>query len=238
MESIKNKHFVVSGATSGIGKHLVKSLLKRGAKVSFCGRSSDKLKQLIAELSFGNEQMYYQAFDITEFSQIGGFVSSAIAQLGEIDVLVNNAGVNSARAAVNAINIEDLNWMLKVNFLAPFTFMKEAYNQSMLVQQRGLVINVMSTVCLFSNPNIAAYTASKSGFDSLAKVFRKEAREQGVKVSSIYPGGVDTPFREAEKPEYLAVNDVVEAILTLAQQSANSSIDELVIRPMIERNFS
>ena len=69
-------------------------------------------------------------------------------------------------------------------------------------------------------------------------MFRKEAREHNVKVCSIYPGGIDTPFRDAERPEYLSTEPVVNAVLTMMQQAPNSTIDELVIRPMVERNFS
>lgn len=234
---LNNKHVLVTGATSGIGKDLVFSLLERGAKVSFCGRSTDKLTALVNTLEPDTDKTYYQAFDLSDFNQIVCFTKSAIEQLGDIDILINCAGANSARAKVNEIELTDLQSMLNVNMLAPFVFMKEVYNQSMLAKKAGMIINVLSTVCLYSNEGIGAYTASKSGFDALTKVFRKEAREAGVKVCAIYPGGVDTPFRQADRPEYLATSDVVQAILLMVQQADNAAIDELVVRPMVEKNF-
>jgi short-subunit dehydrogenase len=114
--------------------------------------------------------------------------------------------------------------------------MREVY-KNMESVKRGTIINVLSTVCNFSNEGIGAYTASKASLDALAKVFRKEARLSNVKVCSIYPGGVNTSFRETTKPEYLEVESVVQAICTMILTDSNTSIDELVIRPMIEKNY-
>lgn len=237
MVSLENKHVLVTGATSGIGKELVLELLQLGAKVSFCGRSEKKLKGLTSSLAQHDNKTYSSAFDLSNFSLIPTFTEQAIEHLGPIDILINCAGANSARARVSEIELSDLQSMLDVNMLAPFVFIKQVLNQSMLPKRQGIIINVLSTVCLFSNEGIGAYTASKSGLDSLTKVLRKEVREQGIKVCSIYPGGVDTPFREAEKPDYLNASDVVAAILTMAQQSDNAVIDELIVRPMVEKNF-
>ncbi|USD42316.1 SDR family oxidoreductase [Vibrio sp. SCSIO 43135] len=238
LDYLSNKNVLVTGATSGIGKALVIKLINAGANVAFCGRSASKLDDLVSLISEKNNQLVYEAFDITEYQKVSDFIARSNTQLGGIDYLVNCAGVNSARAAVNEIELGDLEWMIKVNILAPFACMKEVFNQAMLPQGAGSIINVMSTVCLFSNQGIGAYTASKSGFDALTKVFRKEARQHGVKVCNIYPGGVDTPFREADRPEYLAADDVVSAILTMMLQSPSSCVDEFVIRPMVESNFS
>jgi len=105
-------------------------------------------------------------------------------------------------------------------------------------QCRGLVVNVLSTVCLYSNEGIGGYTASKCAFDGLAKVLRKELRADGVRVANVYPGGIDTPFRPAARPEYLAAASVAEAILGLAEADENVAPDELVLRPLVERNFA
>ncbi|MCE0494784.1 SDR family oxidoreductase [Vibrio salinus] len=238
MGKLKNRNFMVTGATSGIGKKLAKYLIKSGANVALCGRSSEKLKELVFELEEYEGNIFYQSFDISDYDRIVEFVLQAKAQIGEIEFLVNVAGVNSARAKVEAIDIADLEWMIKVNMIAPFVFMKEVYNQSMKPKGKGTIINVMSTVCQFSNEGIGAYTASKSGFDALTGVFRKEARVNGVKICGIYPGGVDSPFRESDRPDYLAIDDVVNSILYMINQSDNACIDELVVRPMVERNFT
>lgn len=238
MNNIENKSFLVTGATSGIGKQLVKTLVDAGANVAFCGRSSDKLNTVISSLTLAEQRIHSQAFDITDYEKISSFVTASIEKFGTIDCLINCAGANSARGTISEMKVEDLEWMTKVNMFAPFVFMQEVYNQTMLPRKKGNIINVMSTVSLFANAGIGAYTGSKSGFDGLTKVFRKEARDNNVKVCAIYPGGVDSPFREADRPEYLHVDDVVEAIMHIASQPDSVCTDELVVRPMVERNFA
>ncbi len=237
MKNIHNKTFLVTGATSGIGKLLTKRLMELGANIAFCGRSESKMRDLIAELPPTENTIYYDVFDATNFTQVRKFIQDAHTKLGHFDVLVNCAGANTSRGNIADLPLEDLNELVQLNMYSPFVFMQEVYNRSMKERQQGMIINVLSTVCGFSNEGIGAYTASKAGFDALTKVFRKEVRENGVKVCAIYPGGVDTPFRAAERPEYLDVESVSEAILFMANQSKISSVDELVIRPLIEKNY-
>lgn len=234
---MKNKNIIVTGATSGIGKSLTKALLNAGAHVAFCGRSEDKMSKLLLELENIKGNSYHETFDIINSNDIVQFVRKSISKIGQIDILVNCAGANSARSPVPQIEVSDLEWMLKVNLIAPFVFMKEVYNNSMLNRKKGMIINVLSTVCSFSNEGIGSYTASKAGFDSLVKVFRKEARGNNIQVCSIYPGSVDTPFRDNSNPDYLRTDTVVNAVISMMKYDENTSVDELVIRPMIEKNF-
>lgn len=237
MKQFEDKTIVLTGATSGIGKAIALKLNELGANLALCGRSEDKMAAMLAELSGDSDKVLSAIFDLSEYAKIDEFVQQTINQFGKIDILINCAGANSSRAHVNDIELEDLQSMLDVNMLAPFVFMQKVFNHSMKKQGGGLIINIMSTVCLFSNEGIGAYTASKTGFDGLMKVFRKEVRDLGVKVCGIYPGGVDTPFREAERPLYLDPQDVVEATLYVANQSEKACVDELVVRPMIEKNY-
>lgn len=236
LKSLLNKKILVTGATSGIGRCLTKQLLESGAHVAFCGRSEDKMEKLISELS-PDDTYYFESFDISNEANIIKFVENASKALGEFDLLVNCAGVNSSRAQVSDLKTFDLEWMLKINMIAPFIFMREVC-KSMKKKKAGLIINVLSTVCNFSNEGIGAYTASKAGFDALVKVFRKEVRNSNIRVCSIYPGGVDTPFRAEARPTYLNVEDVVRAIMSMMQFDDHASVDELIIRPTVEKNYS
>ncbi|MGY2573443.1 SDR family oxidoreductase [Vibrio sp. C8] len=237
MLGVKNKNFIVTGATSGIGRLLTKRLVELGANVAFCGRSESKLSELVSEIISCDSQTYFQSFDATNLELINQFVADASEKLGGIDVLVNCAGANTSRSAIADLSVDDLMGLVQLNMMSPFVFMKEVYNVSMKHRGQGIVINVLSTVCGFSNEGNGAYTASKAGIDALTKVFRKEVRERGVKVCAIYPGGVDTPFRSVERPEYLDPEQVVDAILFMASQDGISSVDELVIRPLVEKNY-
>lgn len=236
-EYLANKKILVTGATSGIGKCLTLKLIEYGAQVAWCGRNENKATELILEIKNKRSNYFYKTFDVSKEGAIVNFVEEAHDKLGEIDILVNCAGVNSSKDLVSNIKSYDLEWMLKINLVAPFIFMREVYKR-MSIDSPGMFINVLSTVCNFSNEETGSYTASKAGFDALVKVFRKEVREHNKKVCSIYPGGVDTPFREASKPQYLRPETVADAIISMLHYDSNTSIDELVVRPLIEKNYS
>jgi short-subunit dehydrogenase len=233
----ENKCVIVTGGTSGLGRNLVLKLVNMGAKVAFCGRSKEKMDDVLNELKAEERNnIFYDTFEITEEDKISSFVKNAEEKLGTIDVLINCAGANTARALVEDIEIKDIDLMLKVNMIAPLIFIKECYKY-MKVKKEGLVVNILSTCCLFSNEGIAAYTASKSGLDSLTKVFRKEARKNNVRVCSVYPGGINTTFRAQEREEYLSADKTADAILKSLDIDSDVALDEIVLRPFVETNY-
>ncbi|MFS1703831.1 SDR family oxidoreductase [Alteromonas sp. AMM-1] len=230
-----NKHLLLTGASSGIGRELAVLAAEQGYRLSLCGRSADKLNSTLALLNT-TDNVHSQAFCVTDESARTVFFHNAIAANGAVDVLINCAGLNNVRLKADVTPIEQLDWLMKVNCYAPIECIK-AVLPGMKQQGCGTIINVLSTVCLFSNPGIAAYTASKAALDAYTKVMRKELAEQHIKMLSVYPGGVDTDFREASRPEYLSAKDVADAIMTMLSSTANAHIHELVIRPEAERNY-
>lgn len=238
MNNLSGKRIIITGATSGIGRCTTLELIKRGAFVAFCGKSPEKMASLVKEVgALSTLPSYGKAFDVLNEREIKLFVDEAREKLNGIDVLINCAGLNSARAQVDSITIADLNYMLQVNLVAPLIFIQQVIGE-MKQRNEGTIINILSTVCLFSNEGIGAYTASKAGFDALVKVLRKEVRKNNIRISSIYPGGVNTPFRPQERPDYLKPEDVANAILSVLEADKNVALDELVLRPFVETNFS
>lgn len=237
MECWANKCIIVTGGTSGLGKNLVITLIKKGAKVAFCGRSKEKMEKVLNDIKIEDKnRIYYDTFEITDANKISSFVKCAEQKLGPIDVLINCAGANTARASVDEINIDDFDLMFKVNTVAPLVFIKECY-KGMKERKEGLIVNILSTCCLFSNEGLGSYTASKSALDGLTKVLRKEARKNNIRVCSVYPGGINTPFRPQEKKEYLSPDSTAEAILKALDIDNSIALDEIVLRPFIESNY-
>lgn len=227
-------HILITGASSGIGQALSILLSKDGHTLSLCGRSEQKLATTLAQLE--QPAAFHDSFCISDFKAVTDFCETAVNQVGSIDILINCAGLNSARGAGHELPIKELDWMMKINCYAPIQFMQSLL-PDMIEQKQGFIINVMSTTCLFSNPGIAGYSASKAAFDSYTKIMRKELRASNIKMSSVYPGGVDTEFREASRPQYLAPYDVAVAIKHIIDMPANIQPHELVIRPQCEENF-
>ena len=234
MQNLKDKVMLITGATSGIGRALALQANELGAKLILCGRSEDKMQKLLLDL--GSESVYAKTFDITQEDQTIAFIQAGVKYFGKIDILVNNAGANSAKAKVADIKTSDYEYMIRLNQIAPFIVMREVF-KNMRQRQEGRIVNILSTVCLYSNPGIGSYTGSKDGFDGMTKVFRKEAAEEGVVVSAVYPGGVDTDFRELEREDYLTAYTVAEAIINLLQMNPEAAMHELVLRPHVEKNF-
>jgi NAD(P)-dependent dehydrogenase (short-subunit alcohol dehydrogenase family) len=237
VKTISDQVVLLTGATSGIGRDLALLLKDEGARLALCGRSGEKMADLLNELGGPSEMtLFHRTFCLSSEAEIVRFVADADGHLGPVDVLINCAGINSARGTVAEISISDLDWMLAINLRAPLIFMRECFKR-MRERRSGHVVNVLSTVCLFSNEGIGAYTASKAGLDALTKVFRKEARDYGVRVTSVYPGGVNTTFRAQRREDYMTPRSVAEAIVGTLKLEGDAAVHEIVLRPLAESNF-
>jgi short-subunit dehydrogenase len=238
MNPFQNKNILLTGATSGIGKCMLISLLNEGANVSFCGRSQQKMDELLIELKpFNKSQLYYEVFDLINTDRLYSFINNTYNAFKTIDILINCAGLNSAKGEVVDIKLSDLDYMMSINFRAPFILMQEI-GKRMKEAKKGMVVNILSSVCLFNNETMASYTASKAAMNAASKIFNKEMREHNVRTVSVYPGGVDTEFRANKRSDYLPAQEVVDILLANLKAAHTASLDELVFRPMVEKNFN
>jgi NADP-dependent 3-hydroxy acid dehydrogenase YdfG len=101
----------------------------------------------------------------------------------------------------------------------------------------GHIVNILSTVCHFSVENMGVYTAAKKGLQGLTDVFRKEARPFNIRVTSIYPGGVDTEFRKVPRHDYMKPESVAEAVYSCLTFPEDLVVHHMTFRPMVETNF-
>lgn len=237
MNLLTDRVILLTGASSGIGRCLALQLAEQGARLALCGRSEEKLQGVVSELeSAGRPPALSRPFCLSSEEAILQFVADTQALLGPVDILINCAGANTSRAPVAELETADLDWMMAVNFRAAFLFLREVFRQ-MQPRGKGHIVNVVSTVALFGNPGLGGYTASKWALEGLTKVFRKEAKASGIKVTSVHPGGTDTPFRPAERPEYMSPESVARAILSVLTLPDDAVVHDLVLRPPVEDNF-
>ncbi|MDA3892235.1 MAG: SDR family NAD(P)-dependent oxidoreductase [Salinivirgaceae bacterium] len=238
MISFKNKNVLLTGATSGIGKCLLKDLLEEGANVSFCGRSAQKMDNLHKEIaSIASGEVYSEVFDMADVENLYSYIKNTFEQFKTIDLLINCAGLNSAKDDVLDLKHSDLDYMMAINFKAPLILMQEVGKQ-MKKDKQGTIVNILSSVCLFNNERMASYTASKVAMDAASKIMNKEMREHNVRVVGVYPGGVDTSFRTMDRPDYLPVQEVSDIIMANLKAAKTAALDEIVFRPMVEKNFN
>ena len=226
------KTVMITGATDGIGKALA-MLLSRDYNLALCGRSEGKMEQLLREL--GDCHVYAECFNITDAEKRRGFCERVKQEFGTVDVLVNSAGANTKKDKIVNINLDDLRYMFEVNCVSALGMIQEVY-PLMAEKKRGLLVNVLTSCCLFHNPMTGSYTASKNAMEGISKILTKEARLDNIGVCNVYPGGVNTNFRAAANPSYLKPETIAKMIRSCIENE-DGCVHDIVIRPFIEENM-
>ena len=226
------KTVIITGATDGIGKSLA-ILLSKEYNLALCGRNKDKMKQLIQEL--GECHVYTECFDITDGEKRHNFCEHVKKEFDTVDVLINNAGANTKKDKVVDINLEDLRYMFELNCVSAVGMIQEVY-PLMAERKCGLIVNILSSCCLFNNPTIGSYSAVKDAMEGISKILTKEAKADNIGVCSVYPGGVDTNFRAVENHSYLKPETVAKMIKQCIEIE-EGCVHDIVIRPFIEDNL-
>lgn len=226
------KTVIITGATDGIGRALAR-LLSAAYNLALCGKSEDKMRQLLQEL--GSCNVYAECFDITDGEKRNSFCEHVKQKFGTVDVLVNNAGANTKKNKITDIDLEDLRYMFELNCVSSLGMIQEIY-PLMAVQKRGLFVNVLSTCCLFHNPMTGSYTATKNAMEGISKILTKEVKADNIGVCNVYPGGVDTNFRATANPNYLRPETIAKMIKNCIELE-DGCVHDIVVRPFIEDNL-
>lgn len=230
------KSVCITGATDGLGKALALELSqKSNYELILCGRNAEKMKILLDELPEGSV-IYHSCFDLLNDSEINQFTQD-LKQRGIIpDILINNAGANVKKASVTELDLDDLRTMLQLNCLSHVALI-QAFYAGMKNKGSGHIINVLSSTCLYSNETMAGYTASKSAMQAISKILLKEARPDHIKVTSVYPGGIDTNFRVTPNHSYMKPQTVAKAIVDCIELPEDAVMHDIILRPFSETNF-
>ena len=227
------KIVLITGATDGIGKALALALAKEYNLV-LCGRSEEKMRTLLQEV--GESCVYHACFDITDDNKRHEFCEDVKEKVGRVDILVNNAGANTKKDRVTDIDLDDLRYMFELNCVSSLGMIQEIY--PLIKQQKnGIIVNVLSTCCLFNSPMVGSYTAVKRAMEGISKILLKEIKAEGIGVCNVYPGGTDTNFRELERPDYLRPETIAKMIKACIENE-DGCVHEIVIRPQVEDNFA
>lgn len=198
MNHFKDKHVVITGGSSGLGRELALQLLEKGAKVAIVARSPQPLKALQEAYP---SLLTFQA-DISDKEAIHPLAAAIQSRLGDVDLLINGAsslGPTPLRYLVDT-ECEDLEAVLQTNVIGPFRLTK-ALLPGMLLKQAGLVVNISSDAAINAYPTWGSYSVSKAALDHLSRLFDAELKPQGVRFLAVDPGDMDTPLHRAAVPD-------------------------------------
>jgi len=222
---------LITGATRGIGLEIAKQLGAAGFKVFLTGRDAKALASAADEL-----RCEAAVADLSDAAAVISLYETARKALGRIDVLVNNAGFNRSKDPVLKVTAEDLDASYAVNVRAPILLAREALRE-MGQRGSGHIVNVISSIVHVRTENYSVYSTMKHALHGFTGSLIKEARAVGVKVTAVYPGGVDTTFRANRRADYMRPESAARMIVQCILAPDDVVVHELTYRPMVETNF-
>lgn len=228
---MNDKVAIITGATGGIGRAIAPLLSDRGAKLVLASRSGEALDAMAAELG---DDVLSVPTDVTQPEQVNALVEKAIAAFGQVDILLNCAGVGILKQA-GQLSPTDLDTMLDVNLKGSF-YASQAASTAMRERKSGHIVNFPGTLGKYPMAMAAGYCASKFGVVGFTKCMADELKRFGVKFTLCHFGGVNTPFWDAialkvQRDKMLQPDTVAEALLYALNAPAGAVPNEIVLQP-------
>ena len=210
---------LVTGASSGIGAALAVALAREGATVGMCARREDRLAEVYEQVRTHAPDSRMWVFDVGDLDAIPGFVARVEAELGGIDLLVNNAGVPKRRR-IPELSESDLEEVMRINFFAPVALVR-AVLPGMLERDRGRIVNLSSMGAHSMAARVGAYAASKAALELYTEALHLDLLGTGVDAQLFVPGTSRTEFslpRDGNDPPFappsgMEPDDVALAII-------------------------
>lgn len=200
---LNGKVVFISGASSGIGALTAIRLAERGAIPVLTGRSIEKLKEISAAIK--GESSFYQ-MDVTDNEQVKQTVEAVITKYGKIDILLNNAGYGQFEYFMS-MPVASFEQMMDTNYMGVVRCTK-AVIPHMVKQGSGHIVNIASLAGKIGTAKSTSYTATKHAVLGFTNSLRMELSEQGIQVSAVNPGPIDTPFFSQADPSGSYVKNV------------------------------
>jgi NAD(P)-dependent dehydrogenase (short-subunit alcohol dehydrogenase family) len=232
---LKDKIAVVTGGTRGIGYSITEALLAEGAKVFICGRDASFLKAALGRLGRDAAgRVDGLVADIRRFEDCRKLIRAAADRFGGLDILVNNAGVGIMKP-VDQLTPEDWDATIETNLSGTFYCCREAIPQ-MRKRGGGYIFNISSLAGVNPFPGGSAYNASKFGMNGFSEAMMQDVRYDGIRVSYIMPGSVDTDFAaapgsKARETWKLTGEDIAKAVVDLYKFPKSALASRIEMRP-------
>jgi NAD(P)-dependent dehydrogenase (short-subunit alcohol dehydrogenase family) len=223
---LAGKVALITGGSRGIGKAVAAGYVREGAAVFLCGRNDLDVKKAIADIEGAGGRASGCAGDVGKIEDVRRIVQSTIAQLGGIDVLVNNASLLGPRVPITDYPLEAWEEVLRVNLTGIFLMSQEVV-KVMIAKRQGSIINVSSGVGRIGKARWGAYGASKFGVEGLTQGLAEELKDLGIRVNAVNPGPTRTEMRAMAYPDedpltLPAPDDSIPVFLYLASEDSRN----------------
>ncbi|MEA5565430.1 SDR family oxidoreductase [Anabaena sp. UHCC 0399] len=232
----QKRRALITGASRGIGKATALAFTKAGIDVALVSRSLDELEAVAAATQHTGATAKVYAVDLAEVSQVEAKMQAIALDFGDIDILVNNAGIGYT-ATLSQTPLVDWQKVMDLNLTSVFQCI-QGILPGMRTRLTGTIINVASIAAKQAFPNWGAYCVSKAGLLALSQTLAQEERAHGIRVTTIFPGSVNTSLWDTEtvhadfdRSQMLTPEIVAQSILHTALLPPQAVIDELILMP-------
>ncbi len=241
---LTDKVAVITGASSGIGQETALAMACEGAKLVLAARRQDRLEALADKIKARGGEVVVFSADLRDAAMAEACIERAVAAFGRIDILVNNAGT-MLLSPIDRAEPSDWQSMIEINLLS-LMYTSRAALLKMRAQASGHIVNISSVAGRSAGPTAGGYNASKWGVNGFSEALRREAHQDGIRVTVIEPGVVATeltnhiPDEETRtnyearvgEMEPLESEDIAAAILYAVTQPRRVNVNEILIRPL------
>jgi NAD(P)-dependent dehydrogenase (short-subunit alcohol dehydrogenase family) len=238
---LKGKTAVVTGGATGIGWGIARALASEGCRVAIAGRREDKLRHAVANWD-RDPPILWHAVDVADRTSVRQLFDWVAESVGAVDILVNSAGVNILHRTMAAMDPAEWDQVLAINATGAYNCIYMVLPQ-MRARKDGLIINVSSVAGKRAlTLGGVAYCASKFALTALGTAVGNECAQDGVRVTNLYPGEVNTPILDnrpvpvtpERKATMVQPEDFGELVVAIACLHPRAHVSEMVIKPTVQ----
>jgi len=230
---------VVTGAGSGVGQAIAIALAEEGWRVALIGRRAEALNETVKLAGPLGGQFLVCPCDIGDAQAVEEMGRRVLAEFKEVEVLVNAAGTNAPRRALEVLSLADYHAMIDANLNGAY-YCVQAFLPQMRTRKSGTIVNIVSDAGKQASPKAGpAYVMSKFGLAGLTQSINAEERGNGVRACAIFPGDIDTPLLNKRpvppdataRAKMMKPEDIAECALLCIHLPARVIVEELLVRP-------
>lgn len=234
-----NKTAVITGGGSGVGQAIALKLIQQDWRVAILGRRAETLLETAKLAGSHASKITQHVCDIGNADAVAAMGKQVLAEFGEVDALVNAAGTNAPRRALEVLSLADYHAMIATNLHGAF-YCVQTFLPQMRARKTGTIINIVSDAGKQASPKAGpGYVMSKFGLAGLTQSINAEERANGIRACAIFPGDIDTPLlnKRPQVPDATArarmmrAEDVADCAVFCLNLPPHVIVEEMLVRP-------